>query len=990
MTIDTGIFGALQHCYKAGVLLNGFKMILIYLAPTGLFVAQIRPESVRCQQTILAVQTADGPSGKPAYIRTRFLVFTEVELWHRTLEVQVLGNQFTLHLASASESTPNGGTPIHTANNIPSKYLPYEAQHVLLNTVQRLLEESCFDFAKKWFPGDHRVLEWTSPAQVEIPKWRDLLGAARIPHDALDGNVQTPLRVLLQEATYIRNNAVHRSQVFVEDILKMLTSSIQLTRMLRDQTRRTKIEDIRGRLIHEVNVRDDNRSRATVEYRKTRDDIDRRKEPMFKKLDKLRDEEDDAVTVFEKDSAQYDKMLQSSMVKFINQVIHTGEEVARIAPAVNSAPKPLPIMKNNSAATDGKLEKSQGRDDDYVQFISKSDFEVATSESRKPRKESAQDVGPGSKDKETFFKQDHVEDVMSSIRPAPGAATLVEVQSTPGSRNRGHSSCVGAEVQSTPGSRNGKGSSCGGAEGSIRSNSKGATPRTLSVVNGHSGTKYDLDSPSRQLELEANMANSIRELSIDEYDMLENLDAELDNQLVRTMDEARMSVDSVLDQMNSDVKPSVEEPVPNSMVRGNSDGQNDTQSCRSWTEPCVPGRRVQSSELKMTDRSFAPPPDVEMSGTDTSNAATANGSTNLRKVDIPRTAVGSPVVEFGKPWEPTTNGSVSIIRTEKSQERIPQIVFDLPSKPSVSIISAEKSQERIPQTAFDLPSKPPVSIIRTEKSNETNLSNMHLWRKRKAVSPLSERPPASYNSMISTRPPALPVFGNPSFPTGVVLNATGTQSTTSFAGLPMITSFGDVARFANIVGFNPTPSVLFAGVGHMGTLQMGKPQGIQDTDVFTSRQAATWERRRILVGCLSFTPSKAEVEKLFLGYNVTRIDFPELWILETETKPAGCVFVDLVTSLQAKLAIQNLSGEEPKIRNCRVSIMLATDPWKAPNASRRILSAVAKNKNNTGLLSSAAETVRKSEPIGKRTRSFYAAAQKKGFLDGQSSKRQKS
>lgn len=786
------------------------------------------------------------------------------------------------------------------------KYLPYEAQHVLLNTVQRLLEESCFDFAKAWFPGDHRVLEWTSPAQVEISKWRDLLGAARIPHDALDGNVQTPLRVLLQEATYIRNNAVHRSQVFVEDILKMLTSSIQLTRMLRDQTRRTKIEDIRGRLIYEVNVRDDNRSRATVEYRKTRDDIDRRKEPMFKKLDRLHDEEDDAVTVFEKDSAQYDKMLQNSMVKFINQVIHTGEEVARIAPAADSAPKPLPIVKNSSAATDGKPDRSQGKDDDDVQFISKSDFEVATSECRKPRIESAQDVGPGSKDKETFFKQDHVEDVMSSIRPAPSAATLVEVQSTPGSRNRGHISCGGAEVQSTPGSRNRKGSSCGGAEGSIRSSSKGATPRTLGVLNGHSGTKYDLDSPSRQLvsipphilrfvllhyglitdttqELEANMANSIRELSIDEYDILENLDAELDNQLVRTMDEARMSVDSVLDQMNSDVKPSVEEPVPNSMVRGNSDGQNDTQSCRSWMEPCVTGRRVQSSELKMTDRSFAPSPDVEMSGADasnsatanattpnatTANATTANGSTNLRKVDIPRTAVGSPVVEFGKPWKPTTNGSVSIIRTEKSQEGIPQTVAGLPSKPSVPIIRTEKSQERIPQTVFDLPSKPPVSMFRTEKSKEMNMSNTHLWRKRKAVSPLSERPPASYNSMISTRPPALPVFGNPSFPTGVALNSTGTQSTTSFAGPPMITSFGDVARFAKTVGFNPTPSVLFAGVSHMSTLQTGMPQEIQATNVFTSRQAATWEGRRILVGCLSFTPSKAEVERLFLGYNV--------------------------------------------------------------------------------------------------------------------------
>jgi hypothetical protein len=85
------------------------------------------------------------------------------------------------------------------------------------------------------------------------------------------------------------------------------------------------------------------------------------------------------------------------------------------------------------------------------------------------------------------------------------------------------------------------------------------------------------------------------------------------------------------------------------------------------------------------------------------------------------------------------------------------------------------------------------------------------------------------------------------------------------------------------MGFNPTPSGFFPGVGGMNTSQANKPQEtagyknasldlftqeIPDTNVYTSRQAATWERRRILVGCLSFTPSKAEVEKLFLGYNV--------------------------------------------------------------------------------------------------------------------------
>lgn len=387
------------------------------------------------------------------------------------------------------------------------KYLPYEAQHILLNTVQRLLEESCFDFAKTWFASDPRVLEWTTPAQVEISKWRDLLGAARIPADALDGHVQTPLRVLLQEATQLRNNAVHRSQLHVQDLLKLLISSIQLTRMLRDQTRRTKIEDIRSRLIDELNVRDGNRARATVQYRKSRDDIDRRKEPVFRKLDELYDEEDHAITVFDKDSALYDNMLQSSMIRFINQVIHTGEEVARIAPAKDSARQSQPTAKNSNPATDGKSERTQRRGDEEVQFISKSDFEEATLGSRKMEKKPARDVRSGSKEQKVVFKEDHAGDLLSSIHPT---ANFVEVQSTPAVQltpaiqsTRGIQSTPRSQltlgIRSTPINHKGDGSSRGGIERTVGSSLHGATPRALSVANGHCGTELDIDSPSRQL-----------------------------------------------------------------------------------------------------------------------------------------------------------------------------------------------------------------------------------------------------------------------------------------------------------------------------------------------------------------------------------------------------------------------------------------------------------------------------------------------------------
>lgn len=104
-----------------------------------------------------------------------------------------------------------------------------------------------------------------------------------------------------------------------------------------------------------------------------------------------------------------------------------------------------------------------------------------------------------------------------------------------------------------------------------------------------------------------------------------------------------------------------------------------------------------------------------------------------------------------------------------------------------------------------------------------------------------------------------------------------------------------------------------------------------------------------------------------------------------QNKPAGGVFVDFATAAQAKLVIQKMNGEEPKIRNCRVSIILASDPWKVPRKGP----IKPKKKKKTGGPSGLAQTVRKSEPIGKRTRSYYAAMRAKNLPDDQSSKRQK-
>ena len=50
-------------------------------------------------------------------------------------------------------------------------YLPYKAQHMILNNVQRLLEELSFDFATKWTPWLLEDEKWDCAEAVELTTW---------------------------------------------------------------------------------------------------------------------------------------------------------------------------------------------------------------------------------------------------------------------------------------------------------------------------------------------------------------------------------------------------------------------------------------------------------------------------------------------------------------------------------------------------------------------------------------------------------------------------------------------------------------------------------------------------------------------------------------------------------------------------------------------------------------------------------------------------
>lgn len=53
-------------------------------------------------------------------------------------------------------------------SGMPEGFVPYQAQHFILQTMQRCLEQNVFQFARKWLLFESQALGWTCPEALEL------------------------------------------------------------------------------------------------------------------------------------------------------------------------------------------------------------------------------------------------------------------------------------------------------------------------------------------------------------------------------------------------------------------------------------------------------------------------------------------------------------------------------------------------------------------------------------------------------------------------------------------------------------------------------------------------------------------------------------------------------------------------------------------------------------------------------------------------------
>jgi len=162
-------------------------------------------------------------------------------------------------LVSLRSNTPLAVASVLTAGLIQSApeaaltlptYLPYQTQHLILNTAQRVLEECCFEFAMSTIPSLLCEMEWDCPVVVDLAQWVKILWKENgtLYHHIDPGAEET--KNILTSVSNLRYTAVHRP----------LKSAVEFAQILQDGWRAAQLEELRGEVDSQIKAMEMNKN----------------------------------------------------------------------------------------------------------------------------------------------------------------------------------------------------------------------------------------------------------------------------------------------------------------------------------------------------------------------------------------------------------------------------------------------------------------------------------------------------------------------------------------------------------------------------------------------------------------------------------------------------------------------------------------------------------------------------------------------------------
>ena len=196
-------------------------------------------------------------------------------------------------------------------------YLSYISQHKLLNTVQRVLEDCCYDWVSKWMPFLLKERNWTCSEAVELSKWSTVIPPRfdTLSSDATSLGSGEALRAVFSATHPIRHAAVHRLYTSVRGIERMLENALKMVTALKDTPREGKLHDLLEKFRSAVRAMEENKNGLEIVLDKELSSIQQQRIALDKKEREARQ------GMFQQDrkhTAQISSLFESSIRNLIS------------------------------------------------------------------------------------------------------------------------------------------------------------------------------------------------------------------------------------------------------------------------------------------------------------------------------------------------------------------------------------------------------------------------------------------------------------------------------------------------------------------------------------------------------------------------------------------------------------------------------------------------------------------------------------------------
>lgn len=127
-------------------------------------------------------------------------------------------------------------------------YINYRSQHLITTSIQRLLEESCFEFARQHFPQLLVKNEWNCPEAVELTKWTEIFSRHPAQTTAIKEAAKKPPHEIFDLLRELRHSAVHRLRRTAMGIERLAKNAQLFLEVLNDSFNSKKVSHLRQEL----------------------------------------------------------------------------------------------------------------------------------------------------------------------------------------------------------------------------------------------------------------------------------------------------------------------------------------------------------------------------------------------------------------------------------------------------------------------------------------------------------------------------------------------------------------------------------------------------------------------------------------------------------------------------------------------------------------------------------------------------------------------